>query len=42
MRAQNTPKKKKNKTKNKKEATAEILFPLTPIALEERLSMKNK
>jgi hypothetical protein len=40
MRAQNTPQKKN--TKNKKEATAEILLPLTPIALEERLSMKNK
>jgi hypothetical protein len=35
MRAQNTPKKKK-------EATAEFLLPLTPIALEEKLSMKNK
>jgi hypothetical protein len=34
MRAQTPP--------QKEEATAEILLPLTPIPLEERLSMKNK
>jgi hypothetical protein len=40
MRAQNTPQKKN--TKNKKEATAEILLPLTPHRIRREIEHEKQ